>query len=185
MSVSTAPATTGTTTWQIDPAHTQVGFTAKHMMFTTVRGHFRDVKGTIELDEANLADSKVEVEIDAASVNTNVEQRDGHLKSPDFLHVEEHPTITFRSTRVEPLGGDRARIAGELTIRGTTRPVTLDAELGGRAVNPYGKEVVGFEARTKINRKDFGLTFNIPLEGGGVVVSDELKIEIDVQAVRV
>ena len=177
---TTAPTRT---TWSIDPGHTTIGFTGKHMMFTTVRGRFRDVQGTIVLDEANPAASSVEVQIDAASVDSGVEQRDGHLKSPDFLHVEEHPQITFRSTSVEPQGATRARVTGDLTIRGTTRPVVLDATLTGRGKNPWGKQVVGFEAATRINRKDFGLTWNVALETGGLLVSDELKIELEVQAV--
>jgi polyisoprenoid-binding protein YceI len=177
-------AVASNTSWQVDPAHTTVGFSAKHMMFTTVRGGFRGVAGTIVLDEANPAASSVDVTIDAGSINSGVEQRDGHLKSPDFLNVEEHPTITFKSTSVEPKGADRARVVGELTILGVTRPVVLETELVGKGTNPWGKEVVGFEAKTTINRKDFGLTYNVALEAGGLLLSDEVKIELDVQAVK-
>lgn len=172
------------TVWQIDPAHTTVSFSGKHMMFTTVRGGFRDVTGTILLDDANPAASSVEVAIDAGSIDSGVEQRDGHLKSADFLDVENHPTIAFTSTKVEPRGAERARVTGDLSIRGVTRPVTLDVQLTGKGTNPWGKEVVGFEARTTINRKDFGLTWNVALEAGGFLVSDEVKIELDVQAVK-
>lgn len=177
-------AVAGKTVWQIDPTHTTVGFTGKHMMFTTVRGGFRDVSGTIALDEANPAASSVEVEINAASIDSGVEQRDGHLKGADFLDVENNPKVTFKSTRVEPRGADRARVTGDLTIRGVTRPVTLETQLTGRGTNPWGKQVVGFEGTTRINRKDFGLTWNVALETGGFLVSDELKIELDVQAVK-
>lgn len=174
----------GASTWEIDPAHSVVGFAGKHMMFTTVRGRFRDVRGTIVLDESNPADTTVQVEIDAASIDTGVEQRDGHLKSADFLDVENHPTITFTGRRVELRGADHARLHGELTVRGTTRSVVLDVTRQGSGTNPYGKEVVGFEARTAISRKDFGLSWNVALEAGGVLVSDEIKIELDVQAIK-
>jgi polyisoprenoid-binding protein YceI len=184
MAVQTSGAVATATTWQIDPAHTLVGFAGKHMMFTTVRGRFRDVQGTIAFDVANPANSSVQVEIDASTLESGAEQRDGHLRSPDFLDVDNHPKITFTSTKVEPQGADRARVSGELTIRGVTRPVVLDAKLVGKGVNPWGKEVVGFEAATTINRKDFGLTWNVALEAGGLLVGDQVKIELDVQAVK-
>jgi polyisoprenoid-binding protein YceI len=177
-------AAVGTTTWAIDAGHTTVGFSGKHMMFTTVRGRFRDVQGTIVYDEANPANSRVEATIDAGSLDSGVEQRDGHLKGADFFQVEEHPTITFRSTSVEPRGGDRAKVTGDLTIRGVTRPIVLDVELGGRGKNPWGKDVIGFEGRTTINRKDWGLTWNVGLETGGFLVSEDINLELDVQAVK-
>lgn len=183
----TTTATTtrsGVSTWVIDPAHTQVEVATRHMMVTTVKGHFRVARGTLTLDEANPARSAVEVEIDAASVDTGDEQRDTHLRSADFLAVEQYPTITFRSTRVEPQGDERARVIGELTVRGVTREVVLDTELTGYGKNPWGKEVVGFEAQTTLNRKDFGLTWNVALEAGGFLVSDTLKVELHVQATR-
>jgi polyisoprenoid-binding protein YceI len=173
-----------TGTWTIDPTHTLVEFAGKHMMFTTVKGRFRDVQGTIVLDEANQAGASVEVEIQAGSIDSGVEQRDGHLKSADFLDVENNPTIGFKSTRVLPAGADRARVLGDLTIRGTTRPVELDVAYEGLGTNPWGKEVVGFSARTEINRKDFGLTWNVALEAGGFLVSEQVKIQLEVQAVR-
>lgn len=182
MAVEQAVATA--TSWVIDPAHTTVGFSGKHMMFTTVRGRFRDVRGTIVLDEANPTRSRVEVEIDAGSLDTGVEQRDVHLTSPDFLHVEQHPTIAFTSTSVEPLGATRARVTGDLTIRGTTRPIVLDVALSGKGTSPWGKEVIGFEARTTIKRKDWGLTWNVALEAGGFLVGEDVKIELDVQAIK-
>ena len=175
---------TGTSTWAIDPGHTLVEFSGRHMMVTTVKGRFKDVRGTLVIDEADPSRSSVEVEIGAASLDTGNEQRDTHLKSPDFLEVEQYPTITFKSTRVEPQGDERARVVGELTVRGVTREVTLDAELTGYGKNPWGKEVAGFEARTTLNRKDFGLTWNVALEAGGFLVSDILKVELHVQAVK-
>ena len=172
-----------TTVWQLDPAHTAVEFSAKHMMFTTVKGHFGAVKGTIHLDEQDVTRSSVEAEIDAASLDTRTEQRDTHLRSQDFLHVEQHPTITFKSTRVERLGEDHLKVAGDLTIRGTTREVVLDTTLTGRGKSPFGTTVAGFEATTSINRKDFGLNWNVALEAGGFLVGDTIKISIDAEAV--
>ncbi len=176
--------TAARTTWQIDPKHTTVGFGVKHMMFATAKGRFAGVSGTIVLDEANPAQSSVEVEVDAASVDTREQQRDGHLRSPDFFHVEQYPTITLKSTRVEPTSANTARVYGDLTIRGVTRPVVLDATLLGRGKNPWGQEVAGFEVRGKVNRKEFGLNWNAALETGGFLVGDEVNLEIDVEAVR-
>jgi polyisoprenoid-binding protein YceI len=185
LDLTTSTQTQGLTgTWTIDPIHTLVEFSGKHMVFTTVKGRFRDVQGTIVLDEANHAGSSVDVEIQAGSLDSGVDQRDGHLKSPDFLDVENNPTISFKTTRVLPIGSDRARVLGDLTIRGTTRPVELDVAYEGLGTNPWGKEVVGFSARTEINRKDFGLTWNVALEAGGFLVSDQVKIQLEVQAVR-
>ncbi len=176
--------TAARTTWQIDPKHTTVGFGVKHMMFATAKGRFAGVSGTIVLDEANPAQSSVQVEVDAASVDTREQQRDGHLRSPDFFHVEQYPTITFKSTRVEPTSANTARVYGDLTIRGVTRPVVLDATLLGRGKNPWGQEVAGFEVRGKVNRKEFGLNWNAALETGGFLVGDEVNLEIDVEAVH-
>ncbi len=168
--------------WQLDPTHTLVEFSGKHMMFTTVKGYFKSIRGTIDLDEADPARSSVDVEIDASSLYSGVEARDDHLKSPDFLEVEKYPMITFKSTRVEPLGCDHARVVGDLTIHGVTREVALDTKLTGRGKRPDGMETLGFEATTSINRKDFGLTWNMALESGGFLVSDTIKIEIAVEA---
>ena len=176
------PSLTGA--WTIDPARTLVEFAGKHMMVTTVKGRFRDVRGTIQIDEADHARSSVEVEIDAGSLDSGVEQRDAHLKSPDFLHVEQHPTITFRSTRVDPIGAREARVLGDRSIRGTTRRVELDVTYEGLGTNPWGKQVVGFSAKTGINRSDFGITFNVALEAGGFLVGDRIGIQLEVQAAR-
>jgi polyisoprenoid-binding protein YceI len=170
--------------WTIDPAHTLVEFSGKHMMFTTVKGRFRDVRGTITLDEADHARSSVQVEIQAGSLDSGVEQRDAHLESADFLDVENSQTITCRSTRVLPIGSRRARVTGDLTIRGTTREVELDVAYEGLGTNPMGKDVVGFSAKTEINRRDYGLTWNVALEAGGFLVSDRIAIQLEVQASR-
>jgi polyisoprenoid-binding protein YceI len=174
---------TAVTVWQLDPAHTQVEFSAKHMMFTTVKGHFGKISGTIRLDEQDVSGSSVEAEIDAASLDTRVEQRDTHLRSQDFLHVEQHPLITFKSTHVEQADDDQLKVTGDLTIRGTTRAVVLDTTLTGRGKSPFGTTVAGFEAHTTINRKDFGLNWNVALEAGGVLVGDTIKITIEAEAV--
>ena len=183
----TSQQTTGATTWTIDPAHSAAEFAAKHMMITTVRGRIADVRGTITLDEANPERSAVEVELDAASIDTRSEQRDAHLRSADFLDVESYPTITFKSRRVEGASvreGASFKVVGDLTIRGVTREVTLDASYEGRGRDPWGGERVSFSADTRIDRRDFGLTWNAALETGGVLVSNEIKIHIEAQAVR-
>ncbi|HUP46068.1 MAG TPA: YceI family protein [Thermoanaerobaculia bacterium] len=175
------------TRWNIDPAHSSVEFAVKHMMFTTVRGRFRKFTGTVEADEQNPGQSKVHVEIEAASIDTGVADRDVHLKSADFLDVENHPTITFRSKRVEGATakeGDSFRLIGDLTIRGTTMEVTLDCEYEGRGKDPWGGERAGARATTKIDRREWGLRWNQALETGGILVANEVKIECEVQAVK-
>lgn len=172
-------------TWQIDSAHSEVEFAVKHMMISTVKGGFADVSGTITLDEADLSGSSVEVEIDVASINTRQEERDQHLRSADFLDVENHPKITFRSRRVEPEGEGRFRVVGDLTIRGVTREVVLEATDEGRGIDPWGNEKAGFSARTTIDRRDYGLTWNAALETGGILVGNEVKISLEIQASKV
>lgn len=169
--------------WALDPAHTLVEFSAKHMMITTVKGGFAGVTGTIEGDLSDPATLEVNAEIDAASIETRSADRDKHLRSADFLDVEKHPTIGFRSTRLERAGENRYRLTGDLTIRGTTRPVTLEVTAEGHAKDPWGGERIGFTAQTKIDRRDFGLNWNAALETGGWLVSNEVRIELDVQAV--
>jgi polyisoprenoid-binding protein YceI len=178
---------TGISTWQIDPSHSLVEFSTKHMMITTVKGRFGQAAGTITVDERNPDRSSVEAEIEAASIDTRADQRDQHLRSPDFLDVENYPSITFRSRRVEGTSrnpGDEFRVTGDLTIRGTTREVTLDAVYEGVGKDPWGGERVSFSAKTKIDRRDFGLTWNQALEAGGVLVGNEIKISLEVQAVK-
>lgn len=175
------------TVWELDPAHTTVEFAVKHMMFTTVRGRFTDVKGRIEVDEENPDASSVEVEIGAASLDTGVEDRDKHLRSADFFDVENHPTLTFRSKRVEGAmkeEGDEFKVIGDLTIRGETREVTLDAVFQGTGMDPWGGTRAGFSATTTIDRRDWGLQWNQALETGGVLVANSVKLEIEAQAVK-
>jgi polyisoprenoid-binding protein YceI len=172
------------TTWVIDPVHSNVEFGVKHMMFTTVKGHFAGITGTITVDEANPANSSANVEIEVASVDTRDEKRDAHLRSADFFDAEKFPHITFTTTRVEPKGGNDVRVHGNLTIHGVTREIALDASRIGQGKNPWGMEVAGFEASTKLNRKDFEMKFNVPLDGGGLMVGDEVKITIDIEATK-
>jgi polyisoprenoid-binding protein YceI len=173
-----------TTTWQIDPAHTTVGFSAKHLMITTVRGRFADVRGSIRLDESDITRSSVDVEIATASIDTRVEQRDAHLRSADFLEVENFPAITFRSRRIEKAGDDRYRVVGDLTIRDVTHKVVLDVTDEGRGRDPWGGTRAAFSATTTIDRRNFGLTWNQALEAGGVLVGNDIKISIDAQAIQ-
>jgi polyisoprenoid-binding protein YceI len=170
--------------WTFDPVHSTVGFWVRHLMISKVHGRFTQWSGTLEFDEKNPAASRVEVQIDAASVDTKEAQRDGHLKSPDFFDVEKHPHITFKSTGVEVAGEAHYKVTGDFTLHGVTHPVTLDVEYHGRAMHPRGGERAGFSARTSINRKDYGMHFNMALETGGVVVSDKVEIELDIQAVK-
>lgn len=182
--MTTETSTATRTTWKIDPSHTLIEFSTKHMMFTTVKGRFAGVEGTITVDEANPDQSSAQAVIDATSVDTRAEQRDVHLKSADFFDVEKYPAITFKSTKVEVQGSESAKVTGDLTIKDVTRPVTLDVTLNGYGKNPYGLEVAGFTAETTINRKDFGLNWNVALEAGGMLVSDTIKISLEIQAVK-
>lgn len=174
-----------TRTWTIDPAHTQIEFAVKHMMFTTVRGQFSDFEGTVELDEENPAQSSVSVTIETASVDTGVSDRDDHLRSGDFFDAENHPRIIFESKSVSGSieeGGD-FEIVGDLTIRGVTKEVTLGAAFDGTGTDPWGGTRAGFTAETAIDRRDFDLTWNQALETGGVLVGHDVKISLQVQAV--
>jgi len=170
--------------WKIDPAHSAIHFSVRHMMISNVRGEFQRFEGTIDLDEQNPENTTVDIRIDASSINTREPQRDAHLRSADFLDVENHPYITFKSTRVERTGEKTARLHGDLTIRGITKPVVLDVEHSGILTNPWGVTSAGFEARAKINRKDWNLTWNQALEAGGVLVGDEIKVEIELELLK-
>ncbi len=172
------------TTWKIDPAHTLVEFSAKHMMITTVKGRFRGVEGTIELDESDFTKSSVVATADTSTLDTGVEYRDNHLRSADFIEAEKFPRITFKSTRVERAGDDKYRLIGDLTIRDVTKQLTFDVTYEGRGLGVDGKEHIAFEAKTAINRKDWGLNWNVALETGGVLVGDTIRLEVDVQAVK-
>lgn len=176
-----------TTNWTLDPIHTQVEVSVRHMMFTKVRGHFTDVSGSIQIDEENPERSTVRVEIGASSIDTGVADRDKHLRSADFLDAEAYPTITFVSRRVEGAfkeDGDRLRVIGDLTLHGVAREVALDATYSGHGQDPWGNQRVGFEATTEIDRREWGLTWNQALETGGVLVGTRVAIELGVQAVR-
>ncbi|GGK92141.1 polyisoprenoid-binding protein [Sphaerisporangium melleum] len=170
-------------TFDLDVAHTRVGFVAKHMMVSKVRGRFGDFSGTVTIAE-NPLDSSAELTIKTASIDTGSADRDGHLRSDDFLAVEKFPELTFRSTRVASHSGNELVVVGDLTIREVTKEVTLKVEYGGAGVNPWGAELFGFEIETEIEREEFGLTWNVALETGGVLVGKKIKIEIEGEAQR-
>lgn len=171
-------------TYNIDPSHSSANFSIKHMMIAKVHGGFEKLSGKFQYDAANLANSSVDVTIEAASINTREVQRDAHLKSADFFDVEKYPTITFKSTRFEKVGGD-LKIVGDLTIHGVTNTVTLEVDGPTEELkDPWGNAKVGASATTKIKRKDFGLTWNAALEAGGLLVGDDVSISIDVQFVK-
>ncbi|MBN9684155.1 MULTISPECIES: YceI family protein [unclassified Corallococcus] len=172
-----------TTTWNIDTTHTGIHFSVRHMVVAKVRGNFTKFSGTLTLDDANPAASAVSVSIEAASIHTGVEQRDNHLRSPDFFDVEKFPALTFQSTKVEP-SGKHLKVTGQLTIRGISREVVLEAEQLGIAKDPWGNTKAAFEAKTSINRSDFGLTWNQALEAGGVLVGEKIEIALEVQAAQ-
>lgn len=167
-------------TWQIDPTHTEVSFTVRHMAISKVRGYFQTFEGTIEIGE-NIEETKISGKIDVGSVNTNQAQRDEHLRTSDFFLISEHPEITFVSKSIS-VEGDEGKVVGDFTMRGVTKEITLDVEFGGVTVDGYGNTKFGFEAKTKINRKDFGVNWNAPTEAGGLTLGDDVRIVIDGQA---
>jgi polyisoprenoid-binding protein YceI len=173
-----------TETWQIDPLHSGIHFSIRHFVVGRVHGRFTKVGGTLQLDDANMANSKVDVHIDADSVDTNDAKRDGHLKTADFFNTAEYPEITFQSTRVEAAGKDRYKVTGDLSLRGVKKSITLDVDHGGSVKDPWGNNRSGFGFKTQINRKDFGITFNQLLEGGGPALGDTIDITIDVEATK-
>jgi len=183
MSSTTAPAGT-LTTWSVDPAHSHVEFSVKHLMISTVKGRFGVVRGTVTTDDADPARGQAEIEIDADSIDTREPQRDAHLRSADFFDVERFPKLTFRSTRIASVNGAAFTLAGDLTIHGVTREVTLDVVSEGRGKDPWGGDRAGFSATGRIKRSDFGLTWNQVLETGGFVVGDDIKIAIDVELLK-
>jgi len=185
MTTTTASPLTQTdaSTWQIDAAHTTVEFQVKHMMFSTVKGRFSGVTGSIVDVADNPTLSSVDVEIDALSLGTGDPQRDGHLKSADFLDVEKYPTLAFKSSAISGPRED-FKMTGYLTLHGVSHQVTFDVTYNGQGSSPYGKTVAGFSAETKINRKDWGLNWNVALEAGGVLVSDQVRVLVEVEAVK-
>jgi len=173
------------TTWQIDPAHSAAQFSVRHMMVSTIRGTFEKLSGTVLWDGKDITTGSVEATIETASVTTREPKRDAHLKSADFFDAEKFPTLTFKSAKIEPAGPDRAKMTGDLTIRGVTRRAVFDVEGPTPAIkDPYGNLRVGATATTKINRQDFGVSWNGVLDAGGVVVGDEVTITIDMEIVR-
>jgi len=187
MTTATATKTAvrrGTAVWNVDPTHAQAEFGVRHLMISTVKGHFGDIAGTVTVEDSDPTTAQIDVTIGVASIDTRVEQRDAHLRSADFFDVEQFPTIRFRSTSVERVVGERYRVAGDLTIRDVTRPVTLDVEGLGSVRDPWGNDRAGYTGTAHINRKDFGLNWNKALETGGVVVGDDVKIAIEVELVR-
>ena len=171
-------------TWQLDTNHSSIGFTVRHMVVAKVNGRFTRYDGKLTLIGEDLTRASVEVKIEAPSIDTGVEARDNHLRSPDFFDVAAFPKVIFRSRRVEAAGSQRYRVVGDLTLRDTTREVVLEAEFLGRVTDPFGAERLAFSARTQIDRKDFGLTWNKALETGGVLVGERIDIALDVQAVK-
>jgi len=184
MTTAATPTTTGTATWNVDPSHSLVEFAVKHLMISTVKGRFGDVKGTIQYNEANPERSKVEIEIATASIDTRAEQRDAHLRSPDFFDVERFPTMKFKSKRIEGDVSGEFKLIGDLTIRDQTREVAFEAEFHGRTKDPWGGDRMGFDAKGKINRKDFGLNWNQALETGGWLVGEDIKMAIEVELIK-
>jgi polyisoprenoid-binding protein YceI len=181
----TLPVLAHADTWQIDPAHTNVEFSVRHMMISNVKGQFQKTSGTITINGNDPTSAKIDATIDAASINTRVDKRDAHLKSPAFLDVDKFPTITFKSTKVEAAGPGKWKVSGDLTLHGVTKPVVLDVEGTGTPItDPMGNTRAGASATTKIDRKDFGLVWNQPLETGGVMVGDDVAISIDVEAIK-
>ena len=179
-----APTTGARTQWKLDATHTSVEFSAKHLMITTVKGRIADVEGTIEIDEKNPKNSSVDAVLKAASIDSRTTQRDDHLRSGDFLNVEKFPEIRFRSTKIEG-GREEFKLTGDLTIRDVTKPITLDVTFEGETKDPWGGERAGFSAKGKFDRRDFGLTWNQVLEAGGVAVGNEIKINVEVEAIKV
>lgn len=170
-------------TWQIDRSHSDIFFTVRHMVISKVRGRFQKWDGTLVYDEENPANSKIDITIDAASIDTNEPKRDAHLRSADFLNAEQHPNLTFKSTKVTPKGTDKFQVDGELTIRNVTKPVTLEVEHLGKAKDPWGQTKVLFSGKVTIHREDFGATWNQALEAGGVLVGKNVDIDIELQAI--
>ncbi|MFF0159705.1 YceI family protein [Streptomyces sp. NPDC005263] len=170
--------------YTIDPAHSSIGFVARHAMVTNVKGKFLDFSGSLHLDGVDPSASTASIDVTMDSIDTGSADRDGHLKSSDFFKTDEFPTMTFRSTSAEALGGDDYRITGDLEILGVTRPLSIDLEFNGAAKDPFGNERVGFEGKAEILRSEWGLTWNAALETGGVLVSDKIKLNFDISAIR-
>lgn len=172
------------TKWAIDPAHSEVTFKVKHLVISTVTGQFKSFKGTIESDSDNFEEASITFEADINSIDTGNEDRDNHLKSEDFFKADEFPKLTFESTRFKSAGDNEYEVTGDLTIRGTTKSITLNAVHGGTVKDPYGNIKAGFEVTGNVNRKEFGLEWNAVTEAGNVVVGDKVKLQLDIQLVK-
>ena len=177
-------ATDLTGTYDLDPTHTQLGFVARHAMVTKVRGTFKEFDGQVHINGEEPTKSTGTLRMVARSIDTGVQQRDEHLRSNDFFDMENYPELTFTSTKVEHAGGDRYRVTGDLTVKDVTKPVTMDVEYTGSATDPFGNQRLGLEGSVTINRKDWNLTWNAPLEGGGVLVSENVQITVDISAIK-
>ena len=183
MSTTTVPTTT-TGAYTIDPTHSRIGFVARHAMVTKVRGSFNEFEGTGHFDAEDPSKSKAQLTIKAASIDTRNADRDAHLRSNEFFDMAQYPEITFDSTAVEAVDAETFRVIGDLTIKGVTKPVTVDFEYTGTAVDPYGNQRIGFEGSTTVNRKDYGVSWNAALETGGVLVGEKVTLEFEVSAIR-
>lgn len=181
---TTVPATI-TGTYKIDPSHSRIGFVARHAMVAKVRGSFNEFDGTGYFDAENPSRSHFQLTIKAASIDTRNAERDAHLRSNDFFSMDEYPEITFASTKVEPLSASSYRVTGDLTLKGVTKPITFDLEYTGNVVDPWGNTRIGFEGSTTVNRKDWGVNWNVALEAGGVLVSENVTLEFEISAVRI
>lgn len=170
--------------WVVDPSHTLVEFSVRHMMFATVKGRFGTIDGAVFGNATDLAGAEIEMSLDAASVDTKEPNRDQHLRSADFFDVENHPKVLFRSAQVQPNGTNRYKLTGDLTIRGVTKQVEWDLDFNGHGKDPWGQERIGLSAETRINRKEFGLNWNAALEAGGFLVGDEVQIAVQMQAIK-
>jgi polyisoprenoid-binding protein YceI len=183
--VFAVPSIAAASTWEIDPAHSSAKFSVKHMMITNVTGEFGNVTGTVNLDEKDASKSSITASVDTTTINTNQAKRDAHLKSPDFFDVEKFPAMTFKSTGVKANGKEKFKVTGDLTLHGVTKPITLDVESASTEIkDPWGGTRRGASATTKLNRKDFGLTWNQALETGGVAVSDEVNVTLDLSLIK-
>jgi polyisoprenoid-binding protein YceI len=181
----TLPASAATSTWEIDPAHTAAGFSVKHLMISTVRGQFKGVTGTITWDDQDISKSSVNVSIDAKTIDTSEPMRDKDLRSDKFFDTDKYPTITFKSTKVEQVSAGKLKVTGDLTIHGVTKSVVLDVEGPSAQVkDPWGNTRVAINASTKVNRQDYGVKWNANIDGGGVVVSDDVTITIDLEMIK-
>jgi polyisoprenoid-binding protein YceI len=175
--------TTGSRTWTVDTAHSNIGFTTRHMMISKVHGKFTRVKGELQLPEGSAVPESIIAEIDAASVDTREDQRDGHLRNTDFFDVENYPQLTFKSTSIQKINDAAFNVTGDLTIRGTTKSVTFRVNIEGQGPDPWGGHRIGYSAKTRVDRRDFGLIYNQALEAGGLLIGNDVEIELDIEAV--